>query len=57
MKYTESQLVQAFISQCCDRGVIKIFETVGEDSMGEYSKGELQFAPTKNYQYIILLNI
>lgn len=66
MKHTKSQLEQAFISHCCDRGVIKFFETVGEVSMGEvsmgeyskgeYSKGELQFALTKYYQYIILLN-
>lgn len=37
MKYTESQLVQAFISHCCDRRVIKIYETVGEDSKGVFA--------------------
>ncbi len=51
MKHTKSQIEQAFISHCCDRGVIKIFETggevsKGEYSKGEYSKGELQFALT-----------
>ena len=54
MKHTEHKLT-SFYKPFGDREVIKFFETVGEVSMGEYSKGELQFAP-KNYQYIILLN-
>jgi hypothetical protein len=28
MKYNESQLVQAFISHCCDRGLSLIFITI-----------------------------
>lgn len=49
MKSTESHTKKSY-KPFADRRVIKILETVGEDS-----KGKLQFAPTKNYQYIILL--